>query len=143
MMANLVSLIHSGVPARYPKLRVVFTEAGVGWVPYMTWRLDRYHAEYRRTVPILEERPSDYIRRQMWFATQPVEEPDNPEHLADTIRLVGPDRIVFASDWPHHDFDHPKVIQTLPLTPDQKKAIFATNALAAFTRVKIPVPSVA
>lgn len=136
MMANLVSLIHSGVPARYPNLRIVFTEAGVGWVPYFTWRLDRYHAEYRRTVPILEERPSDYIRRQMWFATQPVEEPDNPEHLADTIRLVGPDRVVFASDWPHHDFDHPKVIQTLPLTPDQKKAIFATNALAAFTRVR-------
>jgi len=138
MMANLVSLIHSGVPARYPGLKIVFTEAGVGWVPYMTWRLDRYHAEYRRTVPILEERPSTYIRRQMWFATQPVEEPDDPEHLADTIRLVGPDRVVFASDWPHHDFDHPKAIQTLPLPPDQKRAILSGNALAAFPRIQVP-----
>ena len=50
-------------------------EAGIAWVPYMMWRLDKYHQEYRRMVPFLEERPSDYMKRQMWFATQPVEEP--------------------------------------------------------------------
>jgi len=74
----------------------------------------------------------------MWFATQPVEEPDDPEHLAEIIRLVGPDRVVFASDWPHHDFDHPKAIQTLPLPPDQKRAILSGNALAAFPRIQVP-----
>ena len=78
MMANLVSIMHTGVPARYPTLRLAFTEAGIGWVPYMMWRLDRYHAEYRRQVPFLEQRPSDYMKQRMWFATQPVEEPDKP-----------------------------------------------------------------
>jgi predicted TIM-barrel fold metal-dependent hydrolase len=135
MMANLVSLIQSGVPARFPGLRIVFTEAGIGWAPYFTWRLDRYHGEYRRTVPVLARRPSDYIREQVWFATQPLEEPDDPAHYADLVRLVGEDRIVFASDWPHHDFDHPKAIHRLPIPAETKRKILGENALNAFTRL--------
>ena len=135
MMANLVSLIQSGVPARFPNLRVVFTEAGIGWVPYFAWRLDRYHGEYRRMVPVLERRPSEYLRERMWFATQPLEEPDDPAQFADLVRLVGEDRVVYASDWPHHDFDHPRMIHRLPLSPETKRKILGENALAAFTRV--------
>ena len=89
MMANLTSLIHSGVPARFPNLRVVFTEAGIAWVPYMMWRMDKYFNEYRRMVPFLEQRPSEYITERMWFATQPIEEPDNPKDLVATIDLLG------------------------------------------------------
>ena len=77
MMANLTSIMHTGVPARYPKLRVVFTEAGIAWVPYMMWRMDKYYNEYRRHVPFLDRRPSEYMRERMWFATQPIEEPDD------------------------------------------------------------------
>ena len=89
MMANLTSLIHSGVPARYPKLRVVFTEAGIAWVPYMMWRMDKYYNEYRRMVPFLEKRPSEYMRERMWFATQPIEEPDDPEGSRHDHRPLG------------------------------------------------------
>jgi predicted TIM-barrel fold metal-dependent hydrolase len=140
MMANLVSLIHTGVPARYPELKVVFTEAGVAWVPYMLWRLDKYYQEYRRMVPFLEQRPSEYIKRQMWFATQPVEEPDNPRDLVTAIGLYddGGDRTLFASDWPHHDFDHPKALLKLPLPPELKRKIMGENALALFG---IPAPA--
>jgi uncharacterized protein len=138
MMANLTSLIHSGVPARYPNLRVVFTEAGIAWVPYMMWRMDKYFNEYRRTVPFLEQRPSDYIRERMWFATQPIEEPDNSKDLVATIDLIGgPERIVFASDWPHHDFDHPRTIMKLPMPADAKRKIMGENALQLFG---IPAP---
>jgi hypothetical protein len=138
MQANLTSLMHSGVPARYPDLQVVFTEAGLAWVPYMIWRMDKYHTEYRRLVPFLEKRPSEYIREQMWFATQPVEEPDNAGQLAETIEHIGgAERVVFASDWPHHDFDHPRAVLRLPLGQDQKRKIMGENALALF---KIPAP---
>jgi uncharacterized protein len=139
MQANLVSLMHTGVPARYPNLKVVFTEAGVAWVPYMMWRLDKYHREYRRMVPFLERRPSEYIKERMWFATQPVEEPDNPQDLVTTIGLYdGADRTLFASDWPHHDFDHPKAILKLPMSPEMKRKVMGENALALF---KIPAPA--
>ncbi len=139
MMANLVSIMHTGVPARYPKLKVGFTEAGVAWVPYMMWRLDKYWNEYRRQVPFLEKRPSDYIKEQMWFATQPVEEPDDPNDLVTTIKLYdGENRTLFASDWPHHDFDHPKSVMNLPMSPEMKRKIMGGNALELF---KIPVPA--
>lgn len=138
MMANLASLMHTGVPARYPKLNIVFTEAGVGWVPGMMWRMDRYHQEFRRQVPFLEERPSDYMKRQMWFATQPVEEPVNPKYLVETMEHYGgADRTLFASDWPHHDFDHPRCLARLPLTQEQRRKIMGENALTLF---KLPMP---
>ncbi|WP_234685921.1 amidohydrolase family protein [Bradyrhizobium monzae] len=138
MMANLASLMHTGVPARYPKLQIVFTEAGVGWVPGMMWRMDRYHQEFRRQVPFLEERPSDYMKRQMWFATQPVEEPVNPKYLVETMEHYGgADRTLFASDWPHHDFDHPRCLARLPLTQEQRRKIMGENALSLF---KLPIP---
>ena len=89
MMANLISIMHTGVPARYPKLKLVFTEAGISWVPGMMWRMDRYYNEYRRLVPFLEDRPSEYMKRQMWFATQPVEEPDDPAHMVEMINHFG------------------------------------------------------
>ncbi len=139
MMANLTSLMHTGVPARYPNLKIVFTEAGISWVPYMMWRMDKYHQEYRRMVPFLEERPSDYMKRQMWFATQPVEEPDDPAHLVETIRHYGgEDRTIFASDWPHHDFDHPRALLKLPLTPEERRKIMWQNAADLF---KLPIPA--
>jgi predicted TIM-barrel fold metal-dependent hydrolase len=139
MMANLTSLIHSGVPARYPNLRVVFTEAGIAWVPYMMWRMDKYYNEYRRMVPFLEQRPSEYIKERMWFSTQPIEEPDNPKDLVATIDLLGgPERILYASDWPHHDFDHPRMIMKLPMPAEAKRKIMGENALAVFG---IPAPA--
>ena len=139
MMANLTSMIHTGVPARYPRLKVAFTEAGIAWVPYMMWRMDKYYNEYRRMVPFLEKRPSEYMKERMWFATQPIEEPDDPADLVATIKLFGgEDRTIFASDWPHHDFDHPKAILKLPMSPEMKRKIMGENALALF---KIPAPA--
>ncbi|MCC6312450.1 MAG: amidohydrolase [Thermomicrobiales bacterium] len=139
MMANLVSIMHTGVPARYPKLRIAFTEAGLAWVPYMMWRLDKYYNEYRRLVPFLEKRPSEYMKERMWFATQPIEEPDNASDLVETIaHLGGPERVLFASDWPHHDFDHPRAITKLPMSAEAKRKIMGENALELFG---IPAPA--
>jgi hypothetical protein len=134
MISNLVSMIHTGVPARYPRLKVIFTEAGVGWVPYYMWRLDRYYREYRRMIPYLERPPSEYIRERMWFSTQPVEEPEDPAHLVETIHHYDPDvtRTLFASDWPHHDFDHPRVLRNLPMPDEMKRRMLGENALEAF-----------
>ncbi|HEY8475339.1 MAG TPA: amidohydrolase family protein, partial [Chloroflexota bacterium] len=100
MMANMVHMIATGVPERFPRLKVCFTEAGVSWVPHMKMRLDKEYLERRREVPILKKRPSHYIRR--WYvATQPVEEPENPQPLVHLIDMIGDDVILFASDWPH------------------------------------------
>ena len=41
-------------------------------------------------VPFLERPPSEYMRERMWFATQPIEEPDDPSDLVDTIDTIDP-----------------------------------------------------
>jgi predicted TIM-barrel fold metal-dependent hydrolase len=97
------------------------------------WRMDKYFNEYRRHVPFLQQRPSDYMKERMWFATQPIEEPDDPKDLVATIDLLGgPERVLFASDWPHHDFDHPRAIMKLPMPHAAKQRIMGENALELF-----------
>ena len=137
MMANMISMVTTGVPVRFPRLNIAFTESGISWVPFIMWRLDKEYNEMRREVPFLEDRPSRYVR-QMYFATQPVEEPENPQHLTATIDVIGDEHVLFASDWPHHDFDHPRQVFDLPLPIETKRRIMGENALRLF---KIPVPT--
>lgn len=133
MMANLSSLMHTGVPARFPKLQIAFTEAGIAWVPLMMWRLDRAFNELRRVVPVLEMLPSEYMKRQMWFGTQPFEEPAVPAHYMETVQHYwGEDNTIFCSDWPHHDFDHPSAVMKMPMTGEQRRKIMGENAVKLF-----------
>jgi predicted TIM-barrel fold metal-dependent hydrolase len=129
IMANCVHMITTGVPVRFPELRVAVTEAGVSWMPFLCNRLDKEYLERRREVPFLEERPSHYLKR-FYVATQPIEE---PEDLGDVVKLVelydGEDTTVFASDWPHHDFDHPMKVGQIPWPDDVRRKIFGLNAL--------------
>ncbi|MDB5076537.1 MAG: amidohydrolase 2 [Chloroflexi bacterium] len=137
MMANMIDMVTTGVPVRFPKLKIAFTEAGVSWVPFMMWRLDKEYNESRREVPFLEDRPSTYIK-QMYFATQPVEEPANGKDLVTMMEIFdGENQVLFASDWPHHDFDHPRQVFDLPLSPEAKRKIMGENALRLFN---IPAP---
>lgn len=140
MMANLMSFMENGIPVRFPDLRIVFCEAGLTWVPFLRMRLDKEYNENRRVWPFYEDRPSTYIKR-MWFATQPVEEPPNPRDLVDLIRIYdGEDTTVFASDWPHHDFDHPRAVFDLPVSPEYKRKLMGENALRLFgSKIKVPV----
>jgi len=132
MMANMVDMVTTGVPARFPDLKIVFTEAGVSWVPFMMWRLDKEYNESRREVPFLEDKPSAYIKK-MYFATQPIEEPKNGKELVAMMQLFnGEDQVLFASDWPHHDFDHPRQVFDLPFSSEAKRKIMGENARRLF-----------
>ena len=132
MVANMVSMIETGVPVRYPELGIAFMEAGTSWVPWVANRLDKEYVERRREVPLLQERPSHYVRR-FYFGTQPIEE---PERAADVVSLFelfdGENRAMFASDWPHHDFDHPQYVFGLPFSPEARRKIMGENAIRFF-----------
>ncbi len=46
--------------------------------------------------------------RKVLFATQPIEELEHLWDMADLLALFGGvDLLMFASDWLHHDLDHP------------------------------------
>jgi predicted TIM-barrel fold metal-dependent hydrolase len=132
IMSNVISMVSTGVVVRFPDLRIGVTEAGISWMPFVCNRLDKEYLERRREVPFLTERPSHYVKR-MYVATQPIEE---PERLKDIVTLMelydGEDTTVYASDWPHHDFDHPMKLDQVPLTERQRAKLFGENALALF-----------
>ena len=129
IMANLVHMITTGVPVRFPGLRVGVTEAGISWMPFLCQRLDKEYLERRREVPFLTERPSHYLK-QVYIATQPIEEPENLRDIVTLMELFdGEDTTMFASDWPHHDFDHPMKLNQVPFTATARRKVFGENAL--------------
>ena len=138
MVANAMSMLETGVQVRFPGLRIAFTEGGIAWVPWLGMRLDKEYSERRRDVPLLTERPSHYLQR-MFFATQPIEE---PEHLKDMATLMslfdGENNVVFASDWPHHDFDHPDKVLQIPLSDEARAKVMGLNA-ARLLGLEVPV----
>jgi predicted TIM-barrel fold metal-dependent hydrolase len=128
MVANLLSMMETGVPARYQKLKIGFSEAGIGWVPWIMLRMDKEYMERRRELPYLTDLPSAYVR-QMFFATQPIEEPGNMQVMATILSLFGGENsVMFASDWPHHDFDHPNKVLQIPVPPETQRKILGENA---------------
>jgi uncharacterized protein len=129
MQNELLSVVCEGVFTAFPDLRLVLTEGGATWVGALRWRLDGAWALLRDEVPHLERAPSEYVRDHVWFTTQPMEEPDDPRDLLRAIehgQLA--DRLLFATDYPHWDFDSPT--QSLPraLSKEVRAAILAGNA---------------
>lgn len=132
IMANVVDIVTMGVPVRHPRLRIGVTEAGVSWLPFLMLRLDKEYLEKRREVPWLADRPSRYLK-DFYVVTQPIEEPENLRDLATIIDLYdGWDRTMFATDWPHHDFDHPMKLYQVPMSDEARRKLFAENAMRFF-----------
>jgi uncharacterized protein len=128
----VTSFIMEGVFERWPSLKIALIECGFGWLPALGWRLDKLWHRMRDEVPHVKRPPSEYIREHFWVSTQPMEEPEKAAHLIDVLDWIGPDRMLFASDYPHWDFDDPFV--ALPPSLDEKRRaqIFAGNARALY-----------
>jgi predicted TIM-barrel fold metal-dependent hydrolase len=134
MAMQMLSTICSGVFEAIPGLRLVAIETGIAWAAAMSWAMDDAFRAFPETETTkLSRTPSEYLREHWWFTTQPIEEPDDPEHLAFAFDALGMvDKIMFSSDYPHWDFDAPS--QTLPrsISKENKARIFAENAVALY-----------
>jgi hypothetical protein len=134
-IANLVSMVTTGVLARFPRLRVVFAECGIAWLPPVIWRLDGQYHHLRHEVPEYTEAPGEYVRRQVYVTTQPFDVPGDPETLACFMNAVGgPEHVLYSSDWPHYDADRPTRIAQALLPPDWVRLILGANARRLFVR---------
>jgi predicted TIM-barrel fold metal-dependent hydrolase len=133
-MIQLTSLVLSGVPERFPGLKHVFQENGLFWVPMMQYRLDEYFLKRRSEAPLLNRLPSEYIRESFYFGTQPIEAPKNQKHLEMVFEAAnGYEHFLFASDYPHFDYDDPEAIFRLRFLSDEQRAdVLAGNALKVF-----------
>jgi predicted TIM-barrel fold metal-dependent hydrolase len=139
--AQLISMVCNGVFEKFPDLGIVFLEGGFSWIPAVMWRLDQSWRSLRSEVPWLKKRPSEYIRAQVRFATQPFEEPDDPKQLISLIEMMGSDELlVFSSDYPHWDFDAPANSLPAVLGDELTQKILWSNA-AKFYGLPEPAPA--
>jgi predicted TIM-barrel fold metal-dependent hydrolase len=95
---QVVDLLCSGVLARFPKLRVVSVESGIGFIPFILEALDYAfdYSQVRRHRPEFTLQPSEYFRRQVYGCY--FFEELAPQRLLDRI---GVDNVLFETDYPH------------------------------------------
>jgi predicted TIM-barrel fold metal-dependent hydrolase len=136
-VAQVINLVASGVFKRFPGLRIVLEEGGLAWMPALMWRLDRAWEQMCEEVPELDEPPSAVIRRHFAFTTQPLDEPTESRQLADVLDTLDmDDAIVFASDYPHWDFDDPRrSLPSVAIHARRREAILRGNAMNIFPRL--------
>jgi hypothetical protein len=127
-MIAMASLVCGGILEKYPKLKFGFLESGCGWVPYWMWRLDEEYRGRSLEVPLLKDKPSEYIRRgQCYFGCTP------DEFLVPTVaETVGADTLMFSSDYPHADGLFPNSVRIIKerqdLSDDVKRKMLGENA---------------
>jgi predicted TIM-barrel fold metal-dependent hydrolase len=127
--AQVASFVYEGVFEVFPELKVVLIEGGFGWLAPLMWRLDSCYKKLKMEVPHLKRLPSEYIREHFWLSTQPMEEPSRPEYFFQMLEhLDMNDRLMFATDYPHWDFDAPDMALPTGLDADLKRNILAENA---------------
>ena len=110
----------NGMGERFPKLPVIWIESGLAWIPFLMQRLDHEYMMRPSEAPLLKKKPSDYMR-DMFYSTQPIEIQDM-EALETTFRMMNAEtQLMYASDYPHWDFDLPSTIYDLPFLSEKAK----------------------
>jgi predicted TIM-barrel fold metal-dependent hydrolase len=122
-MLACAQLIAFGVLERHPGLRVVFLESSGGWAPFWLERLDEQAESFGGFCPGLALRPSEYFARQCAISFEVGE-----HTLPALVPFIGRERIVWGSDYPHHD-------ATFPGAVDAIRATVASCATATQARV--------
>ncbi len=136
----LANLIFSGVLERFPSLKFVSVESGIGWIPFVLETLDYQLAETApNSMDYLTMSPTEYFRRQVygcfWF-----------EKLAPSrlIEQVGVDNVMFETDFPHPTCLYPNNQQHVAdvladVDPVVRRNVLQDNASALY-RIPVPAP---
>ncbi len=95
----IVNLCNSNLFDRYPKLKIVSAESGIGWVPFILEAMEYQYDEMitlPREVGLAERRPSEYFHDHLyvmfWF------ERSAPTKL---IQDIGVNNVLIETDVPH------------------------------------------
>lgn len=127
----LINTIFAGIFDRYPKLRMVSVESGVGWVPFILETMDYELWENApEQAAKLKRMPSEYFKDH-WHATFWFER--NQGDVQRLIDSVGEDNVLFETDFPHPTCLYPSPLDTieekmLTLRPETRRKVLGENA---------------
>lgn len=130
LIPGMASLVVDGVMERFPRIKVVSVEAGCGYAAYLMDRLDE-KCQFFRHAQSFSMLPSEYIRRNCYFVAEPEE-----RTIGAMLDLVGEDRIMWGSDFPHVDstLEAPALIRRSleGLSEERQAAVLGENARKVF-----------
>jgi predicted TIM-barrel fold metal-dependent hydrolase len=131
-LIHMTNWVINGLPERFPKLKVIWVESGLAWLPYLMQRLDSEYMMRTSEAPLLKRKPSEYIT-DMYYTTQPMEMHHMKLVEATFEAIKAETQLLYASDWPHWDFDTPSTVWDLPfLNEKQKRNILGGNSARLF-----------
>lgn len=132
VMDSMMAMVLGGLFNRFPNLKVASIEVGAAWVGYCLHELDHAGSNLveRRVQTFdgeLVGRPSDVFRRHCYVAPFPEED------IGALADLIGANRVLFGSDWPHPEGvarpgDFAKYVAGLP--DDEQRLVIRDNALS-------------
>jgi predicted TIM-barrel fold metal-dependent hydrolase len=121
---GVLSLITSGLLDKFPKLKIVVNEGGMKFV-----------SEGYRNLTSIGIDPSRYFKENLWFTIETEEE----QELLSCIKLLGAERFLFATDYPHDDdggenkFSDSDLFEKLQISENEKNLISWNNAKELFS----------
>lgn len=94
-MQIMSDLLFSGILDRFPTMRVVTVESGIGWIPYLLETLDHQYDNLEVWKDGLKSKPSEAFRRQVyanfWFEREGIL----------NRHKIGVGNILYETDFPH------------------------------------------
>jgi uncharacterized protein len=136
----IVNLCMSNMFDRYPKLKIVSAESGIGWIPFILESME-YQLDEMVTLPeevsLQERRPTEYFRDHIyvtfWFETL------GPAQL---IEAVGVKNVLIETDVPHPTCLYPGAREHFAasladVAPEIRKRVLQDNAVDVY-QLRVP-----
>ena len=129
----------SGIPVRFPNVKIAMSEGGIGWVAMLLDRLDNIvnRSGYGLDFDAGGLLPADVLQRNFWFCTI-----DDPSTI-DTRARIGIDHVMLEVDYPHGDSTWPDTQDVIEeywghLPVEELRKLTHENAAALF---RWPLPA--
>lgn len=137
----LINLVLSPVPRRFPTLKFVLSEGGMGWIPAAIERADRQFDQHRNWHGVDGPTPSEIFDRNFWACM--IDEPIGIKYRHD----VGVHKIMWESDYPHADTPWPHCQKDAATTfagvPDDEVELITHRNAEKLFRWQIADPALA
>jgi predicted TIM-barrel fold metal-dependent hydrolase len=128
----MTALVAHGALSRNPELRVLSIENGADWLPNL---FKKFKDVYAKMPHAFAEDPIEAFKRCVYIS------PFWEEKFSELAKMVGTDRVVFGSDWPHPEGlkDPLSFVDDLADLPDEDVAKIMGGNMMALMKVGKPV----
>jgi predicted TIM-barrel fold metal-dependent hydrolase len=132
----VTKLIAAGVFDRHPQLRVMVSEGGATWGPFLADRLDEAYRQHATAVrPALERLPSEYLYEHVYASFQ------HDRSAPAALWAMGWQNVCWGSDYPHLEGTFGHTQETLhTLLDDVDDATRERITVGAFSELFPHVP---